>query len=78
MRKPLWLLAIYSLVIILCSISLYAQERKAVTGTVLSDDGSPLPGVTVRIKGSNRNTQTDARGSYRIPVQPGESLEDRA
>jgi len=75
MRKPLRLLAIYSLVMLLCSISLYAQERKAVTGTVLSDDGSPLPGVTVRIKGSNRNTQTDARGSFRIPVQPGESLE---
>jgi len=43
-----------------------AQER-TVTGRVTSsDEGSPLPGVSVQIKGTTRGTTTDAQGNYRI------------
>src|SRR5687768_2684533 len=44
------------------------QDRK-VTGKVTdSSGGSPLPGVTVQLKGSGTATVTDAYGSYSINV----------
>lgn len=55
---------------LLCVVSLpaLAQDR-AVSGKVTSsDDGTPLPGVTVQVKGSTRGTTTNADGSYRINV----------
>ncbi|MBX2946657.1 MAG: SusC/RagA family TonB-linked outer membrane protein [Cyclobacteriaceae bacterium] len=49
---------------------LLAQER-TVTGKVTSaDDGSPLPGVNVVIKGSTAGTVTDSEGNYRISGVP--------
>ncbi|MBX2961677.1 MAG: SusC/RagA family TonB-linked outer membrane protein [Cyclobacteriaceae bacterium] len=48
--------------------SVYAQER-TVNGRVTSaEDGSPLPGVNVLLKGSSVGTVTDANGSYSLPV----------
>ncbi|HEX6627030.1 MAG TPA: SusC/RagA family TonB-linked outer membrane protein [Gemmatimonadaceae bacterium] len=41
-------------------------QNVAVTGTVSSAGGSPLPGVTVRVQGSDVRTLTDASGRYRI------------
>ena len=56
--------------------ALLARQQKAITGTVLSDEGSPMPGVTVRISGSNnRFTQTDVNGHYSIQASTGEVLE---
>lgn len=75
MRKPLRLLVTLSLILLMLPNAAYAQELKPITGLVLADDGNPLPGVTVRIKGSNRNAQTDATGHYRISVSPGDVLE---
>ena len=47
---------------------LSAQER-SVTGTVRSaDDGSPIPGVNVIIKGTTTGTVTDVDGKYQISV----------
>ena len=43
-----------------------AQDRQ-VTGKVTSaEDGQPLPGVSVVVKGTSRGTQTDANGTYTI------------
>ncbi len=47
----------------------YAFAQKTVTGTVTAaTDNSPLPGVTVVIKGSNLGTITNADGQYTISV----------
>ena len=47
---------------------LFAQER-LVTGTVTSvEDGMPLPGVNVIIKGTNTGTITNIDGEYSIEV----------
>lgn len=44
-------------------------QSKTVTGTVTaSDDGSPLPGVTVVVSGTNEGTQTDLNGKYSLTV----------
>ncbi|MCH7410161.1 SusC/RagA family TonB-linked outer membrane protein [Belliella sp. DSM 111904] len=46
----------------------YAQERE-VTGTVTSsEDGEPIPGVSVVLKGSTRGAVTDIDGTYAINV----------
>ncbi|WP_212003282.1 SusC/RagA family TonB-linked outer membrane protein [Chitinophaga sp. HK235] len=75
MRKLLWLSAIFLLVTLLSPGFAYAQGPKTVTGTVLAEDGTPMPGVTVRIKGTNRNAQTDVTGKFRIEAKPGEGLD---
>jgi len=50
------------------AISLWAQDR-VVTGKVTSsDDGSPLPGVNVVLKGTTNGTVTDVEGAYKLTV----------
>ncbi|NBB18644.1 SusC/RagA family TonB-linked outer membrane protein [Runella sp. CRIBMP] len=44
-----------------------AQE-KSITGKVVADDGSALPGVNIIIKGTTRGTNTDAEGNFKINV----------
>jgi TonB-dependent starch-binding outer membrane protein SusC len=56
-----------------CSLSMIAQDRR-ITGKVVSaGDGSPLPGVSVQIKGSSKGTSTDASGNYAVSVPAGKS-----
>ncbi|UYW00559.1 SusC/RagA family TonB-linked outer membrane protein [Flavobacterium agricola] len=50
----------------------FAQE-KTVTGTVM-EDGFPLPGVSIVVKGTTMGTQTDFDGKYSIQVKTGETL----
>src|SRR5215217_2195382 len=48
-----------------------AQDR-TITGTVTGkDDGQPLPGVTVVIKGTRNGTQTSADGKFALSVPSG-------
>lgn len=48
-----------------------STARENVTGTVKDDQGEPLPGVTVKIKGTNTATVTDINGVYRINLPTG-------
>ncbi|MCC5929307.1 MAG: mucoidy inhibitor MuiA family protein [Cyclobacteriaceae bacterium] len=42
-----------------------------VKGRVLADDGSPLPGVNIVVKGSSIGTVTDAGGNYSLTLPNG-------
>lgn len=60
-------------------LSAYSQvvfaQGATVTGTVKETDGTPLPGVTVQLKGTTRGTNTDIDGKYQITgIEPGASL----
>lgn len=45
------------------------EQDRTVTGTVLSgDDNTPLPGVNVSVKGTQRGTTTDANGKYSLAL----------
>jgi len=56
------------LLIALGAISLLAQTR-TITGKVTSsDDGSPLPGVNVVLKGTTTGTVTNHQGGYSITI----------
>src|SRR5437588_3413127 len=60
--------------LMLCITQAFAQNR-TVTGTVTAkDDGLPIPGVTVKIKGTNEGTQTNTAGKYSLSVPPGATL----
>lgn len=57
--------------LLLCSLHLFAQD-KTVTGKVTDEkDGTPLPGVSVTIKGTNTGTTTEANGSFSLSVRTG-------
>ena len=53
-----------------CITQVYAQNR-TVTGTVTAkDDGLPIPGVTVKVKGTTNGVQTNSAGKYTISNVP--------
>jgi TonB-linked SusC/RagA family outer membrane protein len=49
-------------------------QTKTVTGTVTDQDGLPLPGVNILIKGENSGTQSDFDGKYSITASPDQTL----
>ncbi|MDT0295528.1 SusC/RagA family TonB-linked outer membrane protein [Mesonia ostreae] len=51
----------------------FAQE-KTVSGTVTDDQGLPLPGVNIIIKGTSSGTQTDFDGNYNLETSNGSTL----
>jgi TonB-linked SusC/RagA family outer membrane protein len=51
----------------------FAQE-KTITGKV-TEEGLPIPGVNVVVKGTTRSTQTDFDGNFAIKASAGEVLE---
>lgn len=54
--------------LLLIASTAIAQDR-TVTGTVTAkDDGTPLPGVSITIKGNKVGTQTNSEGRYSIQV----------
>ncbi|RYZ18641.1 MAG: SusC/RagA family TonB-linked outer membrane protein, partial [Sphingobacteriales bacterium] len=57
------------LVLLLLSIGLYAQQPgKTIAGQVVDETDKPLPGVTVKVKGTSVATSTDENGKYAIKV----------
>ncbi|ADY53679.1 TonB-dependent receptor plug [Pseudopedobacter saltans DSM 12145] len=53
-------------IMLFVATSVMAQER-TITGTVTSaEDGFPLPGVSVSVKGTTAGTQTNVNGQYSI------------
>jgi TonB-linked SusC/RagA family outer membrane protein len=53
--------------------STYAQTRKIAGRVTSADDGTPLPGVSIRIAGAKTGVQTDADGTYTLNVPSGNS-----
>ena len=67
--------ATFILALLLLQVSQTANaQQRTVTGTVLSDDGTPLPAVSVIIKGKGDGTQTDLNGKFSIAAKPGDML----
>ena len=49
-----------------------AGQQLTVSGKVTDSSGSPLPGVTVVVKGTTQGTITDADGKYSLPNVPSD------
>jgi TonB-linked SusC/RagA family outer membrane protein len=68
-------------VLLLCStFSLIAQQarsqntKSAITGKVMDENGKPLDGVTIRIKGATVNAISKADGSFSLTAEPNAVL----
>ncbi|WP_255537134.1 SusC/RagA family TonB-linked outer membrane protein [Desertivirga brevis] len=48
--------------------SIAQNNANVITGRVMDSQGEPLPGVTIKIKGSSTGTSSDGKGNYRIKV----------
>src|ERR1035437_5279417 len=69
MRKLTFLLTCLFLV----GVGLVNAQSRAVSGSVFSaDDGQPVIGATVKVKGTTVGTITDADGKFRINVPANE------
>ncbi|HLZ15882.1 MAG TPA: SusC/RagA family TonB-linked outer membrane protein, partial [Cyclobacteriaceae bacterium] len=69
MRKILQLKIVF--VVLLFSGAAWAQTR-TISGKVTSvEDGTPLPGVNVVVKGTTNGTTTDADGKYSLSLSEG-------
>jgi TonB-linked SusC/RagA family outer membrane protein len=59
-----------TLLLLFVSVSAFAQQQ--VTGTVTSAaDGSPIPGVSILVKGTSAGTSTDADGKFAVNAPAG-------
>src|SRR5688572_10748169 len=65
-----------SLLLLLMTLSAAALAQQRITGKVTSDtDGTPLPGVSVILKGSSgKGTLTDSEGKYNIEAATSDIL----
>ncbi|WP_372772937.1 SusC/RagA family TonB-linked outer membrane protein [Mangrovibacterium sp.] len=50
------------------------QQKNKVTGTVYDDDGLPIPGATIVLKGTSEGTITNMDGAFTIDVEPNATL----
>ncbi|MBS1609914.1 MAG: carboxypeptidase-like regulatory domain-containing protein, partial [Bacteroidetes bacterium] len=57
---------------LICALQLHAQTKK-ISGTVISDEGSPLSKVSVTVQGASSGTTTDEQGRFTINVPPGKT-----
>ncbi len=52
----------------------YNPMVRKITGTVVDDSGTPLPGANVVVKGTSRGTITDFDGNFQLDVSSGYEL----
>ena len=69
--------AIVTLCLLLAVLSLpaTAASQNNVSGTVTSNDGEPLIGVSVKVKGSSQGVSTDIDGKYTLRAEAGQVLQ---
>jgi TonB-linked SusC/RagA family outer membrane protein len=64
-------LLLVSLCFLMLFITQVFAQNRTVTGTVTAkDDGLPIPGVTVKVKGTQIGTQTNTAGKFTLNVPP--------
>jgi TonB-linked SusC/RagA family outer membrane protein len=73
-RKHVWMKAGYTASLFLGFALWGMSQRATVTGTVKDETGEPLPGVNIRLEGTNSGTITDADGVYSINVSGAQSV----
>lgn len=71
MRKLLFLLACF----FLASVGLVSAQSRTIAGKVISaDDGEPIIGASVSVKGTTTGTVTNENGAFSLNAAPGKTL----
>lgn len=74
MKKKQLFFKLICLFFVLSSLNGYSQD-KSITGVVTADDGVPLPGASIMVKGTTIGTMSDFDGNYTIEASSGTILE---
>ena len=53
---------------------LFAQQKTTVDGKVTDSKGAPIPGATIKEKGTKSGVAADLNGSFHLMVNPGSTL----
>jgi len=69
MRK---IASLLSVLMLLCTLA-FAQTR-TISGSVIDEKGDPLPGASIRIKGTRSGLAADANGRFNILAKTGDVL----
>ncbi|MCX2493859.1 TonB-dependent receptor [Pedobacter sp. PF22-3] len=62
------------IMLMLFSVNVIAQNTQNISGRVVDETNQPIPGVTVRIKGSTGGTSTNLDGNYNISAKSSNVL----
>ena len=66
---------VYTIVIIVFAFNSLSAQERTISGRLTSaEEGSPLPGISIMIKGTDVGTTTDVNGNYSITVPVGATL----
>jgi len=55
-----------------------SAQQRTITGKITSEAGTPLPDVSIMVKGTGVRTTSDAEGNYSIRSQTGQVIQFRA
>jgi Ca-activated chloride channel family protein len=61
-------------ILILAALMIAAAESGIITGKVTDNNGNPIPGVIVVIKGTGKSTTTDVNGIYKIKTEQQDKI----
>ena len=75
MIKKMKIESIVFILALLCSVSVYAQQRISISGTVLSETDAPLKGASVTVVGQSGSTTTNDKGKFSIRANQGQTLQ---
>ncbi|MBC3844791.1 TonB-dependent receptor [Winogradskyella echinorum] len=64
-----------TIVALLFSVMIFAQESYTINGTVKSADTMPIPGANILVVGTTNGTSTDFDGKFQIEVKKGDVLQ---
>ena len=68
------MLKLFSVIFLsLLSVTLFSQESN-IRGKVTDNNGEPLIGVSIIVKGSSNGTITDIEGEFQLSVDPTQTL----
>jgi TonB-linked SusC/RagA family outer membrane protein len=70
MKKRLLL----TLIVLFVGLQALMAQSGTIRGRILDDSGLPIPGATIRIKGTNKGTVTDANGYFKLATEDGAAL----
>jgi Ca-activated chloride channel family protein len=61
-------------IMILAAVMISFTETRTITGRVSDDQGNPLAGVSVKVKGAVTGSITDLKGNFKITVSPADRI----
>jgi hypothetical protein len=70
MKKRLLL----TLTVLLIGLQGLLAQSSSVRGKILDDKGDPIPGATIRVKGTSKGAVTDVNGNFKLTIEDGATL----